>query len=331
MAFYIFRKRMDVKGKTPYERAFKSKARSFQQWFDSALNKELVKIDGVEQYAVLQDQNQNNNKDLSDDKYIIVENSSNIKVGSYVEWRDKVWMVFTEENKTIPTHKQAKIKLSNHVIKWMIGNRVCNNGLGYPAFVQNQTLYTLGVSTSGNHAWIVNAKMMMYMQDNEETRAIRIGQRIFIGGAVYQVMFKDYVSRKGLINYLLEEDFVNHNRDDVVNEIADFYTSINSDTTKEATGESKEVVINGTEKARIGTIVKYDASVYQDGILLSEGIKEWTIADTEAVATVVEQTPQYITIRIENNFKKVGSVITVIGRTADGVTGSRTVRIVSPY
>jgi hypothetical protein len=331
LAFETFRRRMDVKGKTPYERAFKAKARSFKQWFDNAINKELVKIDGVEQYAVFQDQNQSNNKDLSDDKYIIVENSSNMRVGSYIEWRDKIWMVFTEENKTIPTHKQAKIKLSNHRIKWMIGNRVCNNGLGYPAFVQNQTLYTLGVSTNGHHAWIVNAKMMMYMQDNEETRAIQIGQRIFIGGAVYQVMFKDPVSRKGLINYLLEEDFVNPNRDDVVNEIADYYTGINSDTTQVATGVSKEVVINGADKARIGTVVRYDASVYQDGTLLSEGIAQWTIADTEAVATVVEQTPQYITIRIEKNFKKVGSVITVIGRTADGVTGSRTVNIISPY
>jgi hypothetical protein len=32
-----------------------------------------------------------------------------------------------------------------------------------------------------------------------------------------------------------------------------------------------------------------------------------------------------------NNFQKVGSVITVIGKTADGTIGSKPVNIISPY
>lgn len=327
----IFRKRMNTKGGTAFDRKLNEATRSFENWFKNSIGRELVSIDGVQQYAIFQDQNQNNNKDLSDDKYIVVENSSNMKVGSIVDWRDAVWMVFTDEHKTIPTHKQAKIKESNHVMKWMVGNKVCGNGLGYHAFIQNQTLYTLGVSTSGNNAWIVNAKMMMYLQDNEETRNLKVGQRIFIGTEVYQIMFRDYVSRKGLVHFLLEQDFVNPARDNVEEHIADYYTAINSDTTQEPTGTAKEVVINGADKARIGTLVTYEASVFQDGTALSEGISEWTIADTEAVATVVEQTTQKITIRIESNFKKVGSVITVIGKTSDGAIGSKTVNIISPY
>lgn len=327
---------MLAKGGTAYERRLSSASRDFQNWFDNALGRELVKIDGVEQYAVFQDQNQNNNKDLSDDKYIVVEKTSNIEVGSYVEWRNGIWMVFTDENKTIPTHKQAKVKESNHIIKWMIGDKICGNGAGYNAYIQNQTLYTLGVSTSGNHSWIVNAKMMMYLPNTDESRNIKIGQRIVIGGAIFQVMFKDYVSRKGLINYLLEQDFYAEDRDNLELGIADYYPALNSDTNQEveeptAPESEKVVTISGADKARIGSTLKFEASVFQDGTALSEGITEWTIADTEAVATVVEQTDKYITIRIVNNFQKVGSIITVIGKTADGTIGSKPVNIISPY
>lgn len=318
-----FRTRMNAKGGTSYERKLHSASRDFQRWFDNSLGRELVTVDGIEQFAIFQDQNQNNNKDLSDDKYMIVEKGSNVKVGSYVNWRNVKWMVFTDEHKTIPTHKQVKVKETNHTIKWMINGKVSGNNSGYRAFIQNQTLYTLGVSSSGSHAWIVNAKMMMYLPDNSETRAIKIGQRIVIGGAVYQVMFKDYVSREGLINYLLEQDMVATERDNLELGIADYYTDTH--TSVETPSEStpvEEVAITGSDKARIGSLVKYESNI---------DIVEWTIADTESVATVSEQKSSSITIRIESNFKKVGSVITLIGKTESGAIGSKTINIVSPY
>lgn len=330
----VFRARMNSLGNSKYDRMLKAKTRSFEKWFNDSLTKELVTIDGVKQYAVIQDQNQSNNKDLSDDKYVIVKNDSNIQVGSYIRWRGLIWMVFSEEVKTIPTHKQVKIKQSNHLIRWRMSNgKISGNGNGYPAYVQNQTLYTLGVSTSGNHSWIINAKMMMYMQNNEETRSIDIGQRIFIGNDVYKVMFRDTVSRQGLINYLLEEDFVNKNTDNVELGIANYYDSDgkNPDTTQEPIENESEIVLQGSDKAKIGSIVKYDAHIYQNGVETTGNITEWTISDTESVATIVEQTPNSITIRIESNFQKVGSVITIIGKTADGSIGSKSVKIISPY
>lgn len=333
MSLGVFQKRMQRRGKTSFERQMNSSKRYFQRWFDNTLSREEVDIDGVTQFAVFHDQNQNNNKDLSDDKYIMVENESNMRVGSYVQWRNKHWMVFTDEHKTIPTHKQAKVKESNHNIKWMIDGKVCGDGKGYHAFIQNQTLYTLGVSSSGNHAWLANAKMMMYLPNNPESKSIRIGQRIVIGGAVYQVMFKDYVSREGLINYLLEQDMVSTEYDNLELGIADYYPRKNSDTIEEtpSSGVEKEVVITGSEKARIGSLVRYDANVLQDGSKTSEGITEWIVVDTESTATVEEQTGEYVTIRIVNNFQKVGTVITVIGKTSDGVTGSKAVKVISPY
>ena len=326
-----FKSRMNIRGNSAFERAMYAKQRQFDEYFNNTLNRELIEIDGVTEYATFQDQNQNNNKDMSDDKYMIVRKESVLKAGSYVKWRDSMWLVFMEENKTIPTHRQVKIKEMNHVIKWMIGDQICGDGDGYPAYVQNNTLYTLGVATSGQNIWAVNAKFGLYMQDSIEARQVKIGRRIFIGGNVYKILFKDYTARKGIISFLLEEDFVNPDKDNVELEIADYYTAINQEEEPEVSGASKEVAITGTSTAKIGSLVKYEAKVSQDGKELQADITDWTIDDTEQVATIVEQSPTGITLRIENNFKKVGSVISIIGKTSDGVFGSESVRIISPY
>lgn len=326
-----FKSRMERRGLSAFDRAMNAKQRQFELYFESTLNKELVEIDGVPEYATFQDQNQNNNKDMSDDKYMIVRKESVIKSGSYVKWRGNMWIVFMEENKTVPTHRQVKIKQMNATIRWMIGDKICRNGEGYPAYVQNNTLYTLGVATSGQNIWAVNAKFGMYMQDTNESRGLKIGSRVFIGGNVYKVLFKDYTARRGVISFLLEEDFVNPSKDNIELQIADYYPAVNQDKEPESTGVSKEVTINGSSTAKIGSLVKYEAKVFQDGKELQADITDWTIDDTERVATVVEQSPTGITLRIENNFKKVGSIISVIGKTSDGVFGSETVRIISPY
>ncbi|MBK1611785.1 hypothetical protein [Bacillus cereus] len=335
MSYSTFRSRMNSKGGTRYERNFNKMSRSFELWFENTLAKEEVEIDGVKQYAVINDQNQNNNKDLSDDKYMVVKNESNLKVGSIMKWRDREWLVFSDEEKSVPTHKQTKIRPSNGRIKWMINGKVSGiEGNGHPAVIKNNTLYTLGLSTSGHHSWIVNAKMLMYMQDNSETRNIAIGQRVFISGAVYQVMFKEWMSRNGMIQFLLEEDFVDPSRDNVELGVADYYVDGKEQGGGEETPKpvEKTVVITGSEKARIGSTVKYEANVYEDGNLDSEeGITEWTVMDDSAVATIVEQSTKGISIRIVSNFQKVGSQITIVGKTADGVIGSKTVKIISPY
>lgn len=325
--------KMNVRGKTAYERRMNQKSRSFQYWFNNALNRADVTVDGVETTVVIQDQSQSNNKDLSDDKYIILENGIDVRVGSIITWRDHYWIVFTDELKTIPTHQQIKVKESNGVIKWMIGDKISGNGEGHRAYIQNQTLYTLGVSTSGTHAWIANAKMMVYIQDNEEARTIKRGQRIFIGGMVYQVMFKDYVSRKGLIHFLLEEDFINDTVDNIELGVADYYPNIGNlnEGIETPILSPKEVVISGADKLKIGSTSTFDAGVYDESLLTDEAITEWVIADTESCATVVSQDRKSITIRIEQNFKKVGSTISIIAKSESGVINSKTVNIISPY
>lgn len=323
-----FRKRMGAHGLSAYDRAFSDKLRSFKKWFESSLTRETVLIDGVEAVAVVQDQNQANNKDLSDDKYLVVENETEVDTGSQINWREKMWLVFSNENKTIPTHKQLRMKPSNYIIRWMNEGKVNESN----AFIQNQTLYTLGVSTSGNHAWIVNAKMLMYLPDTEDSRTIGIGQRVFIGGVVYQIMFRDYVSRRGLIHFLLEEDFVNPNVDNIDLEIANYYTDIEAhEPDEEPSGVAEEVIVSGAEVVRVGSTITIDAKVYRDTALTDDGVLEWIVSDVDKVSEVVDQGDNHITIRIAQNFKFVGSVINVVAKSASGSIDSHTIRVVSPY
>lgn len=342
MTFDNFKRRMSIKGNSRYERAFNQKQRSFNEWFKNTLTRHLVKIDNAECYAVIQDQNQNNNKDLSDDKYLIVEKETPSKVGSLMEWRDRKWLIFSDEEKTIETHKQHKIKPTNHVIKWMVGDKICRDGKGYDAYVQNNTLYTLGVSMSGGNAWIVNAKMTMYLPNNEETRAIKIGERVFIGNNVYEVMMNDFVSRSGLIHYLLEENFYNPNIDDLENGVANRWKDKNEDgvATGDANNSDNNIVnednytlsIEGGNTIKVGKTSIFKATMSnQNGDIIENPIMEWSIVDLESVSTVVEQDQSSITIRIANNFKFVGNQITIVGKATDGTLASKTVNVISPY
>lgn len=343
MTFVDFKRRMALKGNTKYDRAFNQKQRSFNEWFKNSLTKSLVKIDNVEYQAVIQDQNQNNNKDLSDDKYMIIENSTPSHVGSLVEWRDRTWLVFTDEEKTIATHKQQKIKPTNHIIKWMLNNgEICGNGEGYHAYVQNNTLYTLGVSMSGNNAWVANAKMLMYLPYNDETRNMKLGERVFIGSNVYEVMMKDFISRKGLVHYLLEETFYNPNTDDLENGVADRWKEQDSEgvATGEVNNANNNVVndsnytlsIEGSNVIKIGKTSVITAIMSNaEGSIIENPITEWTVVDVDGVSTIVEQDQSSITISIAKNFKYVGNQITVVGKAVDGTLASKTINIISPY
>lgn len=107
-----YRRKMNVNGSTRRARAYKQAQRDFDLYFENTLTRSECLIDGKPVQAVFQDQSQSNNKDLSDDKYIVVPNSVEIGVGSYVTWRDTQWLVFTEEYKTIPTHQ--------HILNFLI-------------------------------------------------------------------------------------------------------------------------------------------------------------------------------------------------------------------
>src|SRR5699024_11569473 len=108
---------------------------------------------------------------------------------------------FSEEHKTIQTHQQAKIKVSNERIKWVRNGEIVNNGIGWYSYSQSQTLYTMGVKDTKMMS-VPDSNFTIYMQNNPDTRDLRMGERILVGRRGYKINFIDDVSRAGFIDYV---------------------------------------------------------------------------------------------------------------------------------
>ncbi|KRL07924.1 hypothetical protein [Liquorilactobacillus hordei] len=319
-----FRKHMKIVGSSRYERNMRNKTREFENYFNNALNKENCFIDGRATQAIFQDQSQSNNKDLSDDKYLILPNVITCEVGSYINWRLEEWLVFTEEFKTIPTHQQLKIKHVNQKLKWVTDydkHSISNNGAGWGAYVQNQTLYTLGVSFTGNHLSLINAKMMLYVKNTDETKKIAIGDRFFISGNVYKVEFADSISRVGLINLLLDEDTLNPEIDNEELGIADYWKPTQQESEKEK-DIPKDILtweVSGEEKIKLGRSYSYKAiKKNADGTQEQLKVKEWNIETLQDMPiTILERDEDTLQIRVIDDSRNIGTIINLIVKVDD--------------
>lgn len=332
-----YRKKMKVNGSTRRARAYKQAQRDFDLYFENTLTRSECLIDGKPAQAVFQDQSQSNNKDLSDDKYIVVPNSVEIGVGSYVTWRDTQWLVFTEEYKTIPTHQQLKIKHINRTIKWLVdkdNKTICNHGEGWGAYVQNQTLYTLGVSFSGNHLPLANGKMSIYIKDTPETRAVKVGTRLLVAGQAYKIEFTDFVSRTGLISWLLDEDTKNPEIDNFELEIADYYKG-NGDSEENEDGKKDDKPleptrwnIEGEQRARLGHTYEYQLV----NLDKNESASNWILEDIDDTNPfyVLEKDEKKISIRIKDDFRYVGKTFT-IAATVNGEIKNIAIKVIKKF
>ena len=277
------------RGLNPYDRNMSYKNRDFQQFFSETLTKHDCLIDGVPSKLVFQDHSQSNNKDLSDDKYIVAENETKV-------------------------HQQLKIKHVNETIKWIRNGKVVNKGQGYGAYVQSQTLYTMGVAQTPLLD-VVDSKMAMYMQYNEETARLKEDERVFIGKRVYKIKFMDAVSRKGLIFYLLDEDRVGQ-LDNVEESIADYYKYYgkNDDYVKDSDDSpNKTLTILGEKYPRIGRTYEYT-------IKGGESV-EWVLEhDTsgEPIYKSFEKTDKSLKISFSANTDLIGNKATIIATSKDG-------------
>lgn len=311
------------RGNSIYERNYKQKQREFDLYFRDTLNSSYCLIDGEESKLVFQDHSQSNNKDLSDDKYIIAENKTNIHVGSYVDWDDSQWLVFTEEHKTIKTHQQLKVKIVNESIKWIKDGVISNNGNGWGAYVQSQTLYTLGVTVSANLS-TVDSKMMMYMQNNEETRKLKTNDRLFVGLKVYKIKMIDFVSRPGLINYLMEEDTLNEAYDNPALRIADYYRKFeNNENEKPET----KIEIIGESAPRVSKTYTYNLS---DEAVVSEWILEFLGSD-KTFAYITSKSEDSMTLQIKNDARYIGETVNLIAKLSNDEYIMKTLNIIKRF
>lgn len=318
--FAYYKDKISRRGINLYERNINHLTREFNLYFKDALTVSECLINGVKAILAFQDHSQSNNKDLSDDKYVVAKNDTSIGVGDYIDWQNSEWLVFTEEYKTIPTHQQLKIKRVNQTIKWMVNGEVVNNGDGYGAYVQSQTLYTMGVAESPLIP-VVDSKMSMYMQNNPDTLKLNMDDRVFVGRRVYSIKFIDDVSRPGLISYLLDESRIGE-YDNRELGIADYYGKDSKKDDKDT--PRLDIAISGEKNPRISKSYTYTVS---DGV-----VSRWFLDDiySELYETVA-QDDKSITIKIKDNYRIIGKKINIVAEMSNGQFASHLLSIAKKF
>ena len=286
-------------------------SRTFQRYFDNTLTRNECLLNGEKVTLAFIDHSQSNNKDLSDDKYVVSPNEIQIVTGDYIEWRDSFWMVFTKEFKTIPTHQQAKIKEANELIKWVKADgTISNNGKGWPAYVQSQTLYTMGVSHT-NYMSLPDSKLSLFLKDNQETRDLVMNRRVVVGGRVYRTQYINTISRPGLISFLLDEDSIGPN-DNMLLGIADYHLIGEGHVDQPANPDEEQLTIDGNINPKVGRVYEYKISGMK--------VQEWVVthsAKTEPYF-VVKQDENSINIQFKDETRLIGEMIEIIAKVENG-------------
>lgn len=292
-------------------------SREFERYFKNTLNRHECLLNGEKVTLVFQDHSQSNNKDLSDDKYVIAPNSIPIKTGDYIEWSNSWWMIFTEEFKTIQTHQQAKMKEANKIIKWIVdgdGN-ISNGGKGWPAYAISQTLYTMGVNVT-TYIPVVDSKVMLFLQDNEESRSIKMGRRLFVGGRVYETQYINSFSRPGVISFLLDEVAIGP-YDNIELGIADYYSEV--ELKEEDKSSTSNYLIMGELNPRISRTYRYEP----EGFSATEWLLDHTSNESPAHINGFDESGVQLKFKDDNRF--VGETVTVIARAEDGTYVSKNI------
>lgn len=325
--FELYLKKMNNTGSTSREANLIAKTQEFEHYFADSLNKEPATIfrsdfTRINTELIFQDHSQVNK--LSDDKYVISDNSVKLNIGDFIHWRDNGWLVFTSEIKTIATHQQAQVKQTNFSVKWMKDGKVINDGHGYAAYVQSQTLYTMGVSET-TYIDVPDGKMMMYMQNNADTRELRRDSRVFIGNKVFKIKFIDLVSRHGLISYLMDEDTIHDEYDNVELGVTEYWKSLPFDKSKKENDSEKmddlnnpvikKMEITGQQSPKIGSTQTYTTNF---------DVTEWVVESLSYnhIIDVIEKTTNSIKIHFKDDYRAIGNKVIIIANSDDDYVSS---------
>ncbi|MDD2287951.1 MAG: hypothetical protein PHY55_03870, partial [Bacteroidales bacterium] len=146
-----------------------------------------------------------------DDKKIISKEV--LKRGDLVDFDNNKYLVISEVNgdRTNNTY-QALIRNTNYNIKFNFAGFIKS----FPVILTNQAL---GLETNKYSITLPSGKMLVYLQENDDTLGIAIDQRFIKISNAYTVSGINR-SMKGLILLTCDVDTFNTN-DDKVNEIAD--------------------------------------------------------------------------------------------------------------
>lgn len=267
---------------------------------DRSYENEWEQVCIIEDIRVLDDR-------IVDDKMILIPWEDDIQVGYTVNWDEKRYIVYIEEQNSIDSHKTSRIRPTNYLLNFIDKSGVERS---YYSIVSNKTLYSDGVRDS-EEVVSINQKMHVVLPYNEHTRKLERDDRLMLFEDVYRITNIDR-TKVGLMQFILTEDTINTDTDNFDSKVADSHketthlikilNGTNIETTIDSAITLDIIVLDGFGKMidnpvlTFGTTDSLIAMANSDGIVRTtqEGIVDIVVGFagvTESVRFNVVTTP----------------------------------------
>jgi hypothetical protein len=247
-----------------------------------------------------------------------------IKCGDLVHFCDEDWLIISEINGQRYSKYKGIMRVCDYRIKFNFQGIVKE----FPAIVDGRVF---DVET-GKYMTLPASKIVVTLQENQETLQIDVGQRFIKMGNGWRVEAIDR-TEKGLLKLWCKQDQINDSVDDIENEIADAkkyvyaVDIINSDTSI-SVGDTLQlnvsVTLNGqtvTDKTVIYTSSDLDiATVDANGFVTGVDVGSVTITAQLAETPDVKD---IITLSVEQSTQD-NYVLTIIGESEIKRTQTKT-------
>lgn len=239
-----------------YSGTFHFKEQLKQEGTDIKINnKSSQSLDGIETTIRAIIRNHGNEfNESKEERSIMIDKKYEFKAGDYVEYLGDIYLTNNSIDKDNPFFNTAKMTRCNYILKWMDEGVLKQQ----PCIVYNNTKYTGGTKTLTSGLTEIDAMVNINIQNNEDTRKINYGKRLYTMKNAWQVTLIDNITTENTFSWTLGKDSLNSEIDDLVNGICDAFEhsyaiSLNSNNQTLIETETYKIVPNVTDKGAVVT------------------------------------------------------------------------------
>lgn len=245
-----------------------------------------------------------NDQRALDEKYIHVENDTDIDVGCYVRWREKNWLLTFEEVNGFDTHKTFVMKRCNQIFRFMYNDEIYD----IPVSATNLTLYSDGLA-DGVYVSRADAKRNVKFGSNPITRMVDLGHRVMLTNkTVFRVTHMDDFSYNGLIGCIVLQTAIIP-EDDLENNVAYNPNFIIGDNGDGDQGTTDKLYVQGSDSIFLGS----------EEVYISNRVNIiWTLEDESGAFTMTSSSSNACNICVSTDSRYIGCKAMLIATTGDG-------------
>jgi len=279
--FDIYKQIATSNGLNEREQTLNELKDSYEDYLNHTLTASKFTI-GLNVYDVsIQDVNDQNNKDLRDDKFMICSMSTPIVIGDIGIW-DKYnehYIVVSDEKKTVESNKRFKIYPCNYLLKW-VDIKGKSDRESY-CVVEDATMYTDGIKEETIIKY-QDQMIKIVIPSSVEINKFKEDDRLFVDGKFYVITSVNRLT-KG-ITRLTAVSTLKSEYDNEELGIADYFR-IDRNITPEPTPLTKNIIISGKTSLYTKQSSTYQATVVDDlGNTLSD-IVVWNVTGNASLVS----------------------------------------------